>query len=149
MVTDTIRNIDLYASLHRDFPKIFAFLKTLSADAEPGQFVLDADNVYGHIAEKVTDAVIGEAPFEKHEKFIDIHYILDGEEAFGYQDAASLTETQAYNEEGDYALLSGRGTSVLLQKGFFCITFPEDAHTPAGIAAAPCKVKRVVVKVRI
>ncbi len=149
MVVDSIQNSDAYESLHKAFPKVFAFLKTLSEDAAPGPFVLEEGNVYGNIVEKETTAVIGEAPFEKHEKFFDIHYMLQGEELFGYQDKSLLTVTHAYDEKDDYALLSGCGTAVHFPKGFFCITFPQDAHTPDGILEAPGKIKRVVVKVRI
>ncbi len=149
MVIDSIRNIDAYESLHKAFPKVFAFLKTLSKDTAAGPFVLDEGNVYGNVVETETRAVIGEAPFERHEKFFDIHYMLEGEEAFGYQDAAHLTVTRPYEEEGDYALLAGRGTSIVFPEGFFCITFPFDAHTPDGVLDTPSKVKRVVVKVRI
>ena len=149
MITDSIKNIDLYKDIHKDFSKVFEYLKSLDKDSPKGPFVIDGDNVHGSVWTIETSGTVNERKLEKHDKFIDIHYILDGEEVFSYADAATLTPECEYNEADDYIFLSGRASGVLLTPGHFCIVFPQDAHSPYCIAEKTETVKRCVVKIRV
>ena len=149
MVTDSIKNIDLYVNLHKDFPKVFEYMKTLGKDTPKGPFVIDGDNVHGSVWTIETKGSYHDRQLEKHEKFIDIHYILDGNEKFSYADADTLTVTEGYHEDEDYSFLKGEASGILLTPGHFCIVFPEDAHSPYCIAENVETVKRCVIKIRV
>ena len=149
MITDSIRNIDLYKDIHKDFPKVFEYMKTLGKDSPKGPFVIDGDNVHGSVWTIETKGFAEERLLEKHDKFIDIHYILDGSEKFGYADAETLTADCEYNSEEDYIFLKGKATGVVLTTGHFCIVFPDDAHSPYCINEEVETVKRCVIKIRV
>lgn len=42
-----------------------------------------------------------------------------------------------------------QGGTILLKAGDCAVVAPEDAHKPRCIAGAPCKVHKIVVKVRV
>lgn len=149
MISDSIRNIDLYKNLHKDFPMVFEYMKTLGKDSPKGPFVLDGDNVHGSVWTIETSGSPDERRLEKHEKYIDIHYILDGSEKFAYADAATLTTDCEYNSEEDYIFLKGKASGIILTPGHFCIVFPDDAHSPYCINGKSETVKRCVIKVRL
>ena len=87
--------------------------------------------------------------FEAHRKYIDIHYIFEGTEQFGYADTETLAPVTGYDEKDDYILLRGEESRITLNRGDFVIAFPEDAHIPALKYKNSEKVKRAVVKIHI
>ena len=154
MIVDNIKNFEKYTSLHKDFAKAFSFIRDLKEDAQEGTTIIDEDNVWVNVIE-VNHAPQAEGAsnsikvFEAHKKYLDIHYILCGEEKFGYANKESLKIKQPYNAEEDYELLEGETNAILLKKGDFAITYPEDAHIPDLEKACDGKLVRVVAKVRI
>ena len=107
--------------------------------------------------DKVCDSVTGDMffsdankkIFEAHRKYIDLHYIIDGVEQFGYANIDTLTPAGEYNEADDYILLCGEVNRITLSNGDFVIAFPEDAHIPALKYKNSEKVKRAVVKIPV
>lgn len=148
MIIDSISNFDKYTSLHRDFEKVFSFLKELKEDAKEGTTILEEDNVWANVIE-VQEMPQNVRVFEAHKTFLDIHYILSGEEKFGYANIDRLQTKQPYNAVDDYELLEGEINAISLKEGDFMITFPEDAHIPDFEKTNDDKLVRVVVKVRI
>ena len=147
MIVDSISNSHKYTSLHKDFEKVFSFLKELKEDAT-GTTVLEEGNVWANVIE-VREMSQSAKVFEAHRNFLDIHYILTGDERFGYANIDRLKTKQAYNDVDDYELLEGETTAISIKKGDFVITFPEDAHIPDFEKTNDDKLVRVVVKVRI
>lgn len=148
MIIDNIKNSNEYVTIHKDFGKIFEFLENLKEDAT-GMVTLDEGNVWANVfgVEKLPDDM---KIFEAHRKFIDIHYILSGEESFAYSNIDRLKSVMSYNDADDYELFEGEsGNCILLKKGDFVITFPQDAHIPDFQIDDSQKTVRVVVKVRM
>lgn len=86
--------------------------------------------------------------FENHEKNIDIHYIIEGSEHIGINDAGNLVSNIPYNEVGDYQLFDGKVNDLLfLEKGDFLILFPGEAHVTGGGVDQISRVKKLVFKV--
>ena len=148
MIIDSISNCDKYASLHKDFEKVFSFLKNLKSDVQEGKKVLDENNVWANVI-NVKNVANGPKVIEAHKAFLDIHYILFGEVKVGYANIDHLKEKQSYNEADDYLLLEGEANAILLKEGDFMITYPEDAHIPDLKKENDDKLVRVVVKVRM
>lgn len=148
MITGNIKDCEKYYSVHKDFKTAFEFLKSLSPDDEEGS------RTFGNLKGCVSDVVKNESDepsdlFEAHRKFIDIHYVLKGEELFGYANVDALTPTTEYNEEKDYLFLKGDITPLHLHAGEFCIAFPEDAHIPAMECGKDKREKRAIVKIAL
>lgn len=87
--------------------------------------------------------------FEAHKRYIDIHCILEGEEAIEIANVSSLEVTQPYSEERDIALGTAQGTRHIIRKGQYCITMPQEAHSPGLCVTNPMKIKKAVFKVAL
>jgi len=89
--------------------------------------------------------------FESHQKYIDVQFILEGEEIIELADITTLAVDMPYSSEMD--LLKYKDTSlsskILLQKGDIAIFFAEDAHMPCVKTATSLKVIKTVVKVAV
>ena len=88
--------------------------------------------------------------WEAHKNYIDIQYILEGEEMIGWKPENQLELLEGYSEEKDIAFYSNSGywTPVYLQKDYFVILFPEDTHKPCCSAGKVANAKKIVFKVR-
>lgn len=144
MITGNIRDAKKYYSVHPDFEKAFKILASLTTEIENGSHKIDGLTVNVSCPKKNDDK-----PFEAHRKYIDLHFIINGEEDFGYANINYATPTTEYNDADDYLLLSGDKGRTLLKTGDFCITFPEDAHAPALVGGCGEAVKRAVVKILV
>ncbi len=87
--------------------------------------------------------------FESHKRYIDIHCILEGEEAIEIANVSSLEVTQPYSKERDIALGTAQGTRHIIRKGQYCITMPQEAHSPGLCVTNPMKIKKAVFKVAL
>ena len=78
--------------------------------------------------------------------------MVEGEEIFGYEPVAVLKPSGEYNDETDLIFYKEpkQSGAVLLKKGDFAIVPPEDAHASRRMSAnGPCRVKKIVVKVKV
>ena len=148
MIIDSLKNSDTYAECNRFFPKIFEKIKTLTPDDAGKKFVIE-DGVAWISVSSSEEAPQGERKFEAHKKFLDIHFILKGEETFVYANTESLTPKTEYNEAEDYLLLNGEGTKLTLRAGDFCIVYPQDAHIPIFEKLSNGNIVRGVAKIKI
>lgn len=149
MIIGNKKDFSRYKELNEAFGCAFAFLESLSEDSSKAS--IDENGVRGGISviAKSDTFADGEPKcFEAHRKDIDIHYVLQGEERFGYAHVDTLHPKTEYNEEGDYLLLNGEAAYFTLRPGDFCIAFPEDAHIPCLTSGNTEKVKKVILKIR-
>ena len=148
MIVDRLTNSDMYNSLNPSFKAVFDKLKTLDPKDGEIEFVIDKDNVFAHTSVvKNTDSA--EREFEAHRKFIDVHFILQGAEKYVYANINELEQTTEYDEADDFLMLKGKGSTITLKAGDFCIVYPEDAHIPTLEKVSDEDIVRGVVKVRI
>ena len=150
MIIGNKKDFARYSNLNEAFGRAFAFLETLSEDSP--NVKINEKGVRGGVSiiQKSDTFANGDSKcFEAHRRDIDIHYVLQGEERFGYAHADTLCPKTAYNEESDYILLTGDCAAyVTLRPGDFCIAFPEDAHIPCLTSGNTEKVKKVILKIQ-
>ncbi|MBW6488785.1 YhcH/YjgK/YiaL family protein [Sulfurimonas sp.] len=89
--------------------------------------------------------------FESHRKYIDVQFILDGEEIIEVSDTNLLAVTLVYNEELDYIKYEDKKecSSIVLKAGDVAIFYPQDAHMPCTKLKESVKVVKAVVKVGV
>ncbi|MDD5401189.1 MAG: YhcH/YjgK/YiaL family protein [Sulfurimonas sp.] len=89
--------------------------------------------------------------FESHRKYIDIQFILSGEEIIEVSNATLLVVSLAYNEQADLIKYEDikQASSIVLKAGDAAIFYPQDAHMPCIKATDELKVVKAVVKVKI
>lgn len=127
--------------------------ETDMASLEPGRHDIDGDELYANVME-VTTSLPSSKSFEAHHDYVDIHYVIRGEELIGTAPVGECPEEQAYTADGDYGLYGdpadpARVTWTLLRQGELCVTPPADAHKPACTAGEPVSLKKACVKVLV
>ena len=90
-----------------------------------------------------------ESFFEAHEKFLDIHIMLDGSERVEIASPAELELFDSVNENDFYAYRGTGRYSLILSPGSFLVVFPDDAHKIKMHCGEPRKVSKAVFKVRL
>jgi len=95
---------------------------------------------------------VSEARWEKHQRYMDVQYVVSGAERIGY---AAFTEglrvVEAYDPQRDIAYYHSSGVLVPLSAGMFAIFTPNELHAPCLEPVEPeiaGEVLKVVVKCR-
>lgn len=129
----------------------FRFLKTNDlSKLEIKRHDIDGDNLFVNVNEYNTKNE-QDAKFEAHRKYIDIQYVVKGEELIGVAPLASRDSVlKGYDDKNDVELLKvDKKMFYQASPENFFIFFPEDAHMPGLKVDAIAPVRKVVVKLRI
>ena len=142
-----IGNVNRFKTSELTSAKLDSYLELLrgiSADIPLGRYELDGGAYY--IAQECNLRERESAKFESHKRFIDIQYILDGEEDMEVADISTLTLSDEYDEEADYMLHTGEGALISFKPGDFAVYFPTDGHKPSlGVG----RTRKIVVKIPV
>jgi YhcH/YjgK/YiaL family protein len=146
----------------KQFEKAFSYLKNVSKSEtlENKRLLSLADNAFEKIEldkdnfalEQVYISKEREACFfESHKQYIDVQYILEGEEIIEVSNKHNLKENFPYDESIDLIKYSDikDASRIILKKGDIAIFYPEDAHMPCLKLNSNVKVIKTVVKVRV
>lgn len=153
MIKDNLLHIDYYNYLS---PGIYWGLKYLKntdfSTMENGKYEIKEGKVWAIVQDYNTKPE-SEGKYEAHRKFVDIQFIIEGEELIGVgnlDDCEAITE---YDEEKDIIFLTPKeGAKIELKKviaGEYMILMPKDAHMPSIAVESPSFIKKVVLKVII
>ena len=149
MIKDTLTNISKYNNLS-EFLKIgLDYIKNTDFDKlEDGRYSINGEDIYINIQTYKTKE---NADFEAHRNYIDIQYVISGEEKIGVTDYVNCNTTVEYNDDKDIEFLNGVGEYYELKTGDFMILYPTDAHKPSISIDTnnPETVRKAVVKVHI
>ena len=152
MILDQIKHRALYKDI---LPAIASALERAAAytpENYPGGRVdMDGDNLFLLLNTYETHAS-DSALFEAHKKYIDVMYMVEGEEIIYVKPTEKLSSvTKPYDPQVDALLanIDEDATPVRLTAGSFIVLFPQDAHAPACYDSAPKTVKKIIAKVRI
>lgn len=151
MLTASLKVADKYDYLEEKFKKGYEFLRSADLKALPlGRVDIDGDELYASVQEYTT-VEAATAKFEAHNQYFDIQYVVEGQELFGYAKRADLTEESPYNPKDDIVFFEEPAVSggIFLKAGDCAVVAPEDAHKPRCVAGEACKVRKIVLKVRV
>lgn len=148
MIFDTLKNIKNYEGLGRVYTALQFLAKTDFNNVELGRYELDGDNIYYMVQSYDTDP--DKTIAEAHKKYIDIQFMVKGEELIGVAPIdCEKTETQAI-PENDVWFYECKTEAITLSENSFMVLYPNDLHCP-GVAtnskALTCR--KVVVKVKV
>lgn len=148
MIFDSIKNKDHY----KDMPllsRALDFLAGLPEGALPETGTVLIENELFCNPVTLTSKPEEECIFEAHQKYIDLHYIVEGVERIGTADVTTLTEKVPYDADKDIGFLTGTADGYYdLKPGQFMLCLPHDAHKVAIMADAPCAIRKVVFKIK-
>ncbi|CDN41155.1 YhcH/YjgK/YiaL family protein [Paenibacillus sp. P22] len=134
--------------LHPVLQRALAFLlETDFSKVEDGRIDIDGDRFYAQVMSLHT-VPPEERLAEKHERCIDIHFLLEGEEDIGWKphDGKEILHL-AYDAEQDCTLYREleRERRIRLEPGMYMMLFPSDIHRP-GLGGGE-RARKAVVKI--
>ena len=149
MIIDKIENSHLYQDLRERISKAFEYItKTDLKNLKPGKYEIDGENIFALISEYKTKSE-SEGKLEAHRKYIDVQYVISGEELMGYTPLSDQSILEPYKEENDIIFFKGEKSFTKVSSGMFAIFFPEDVHMPGISTGKISDVKKLVIKVRV
>jgi YhcH/YjgK/YiaL family protein len=148
MIIDKIENAHLYKELSKRIEKAFEYIKATDLKKiNPGKYEIDGENIFALISEYKTKSE-QEGKLEAHRKYIDVQYVISGEEKMGYVPLNGQQILEPYKEENDIIFFTGDKSFTKVSSGMFAIFFPEDVHMPGITTKESLSVKKLVIKVR-
>jgi YhcH/YjgK/YiaL family protein len=145
------RNFAIYYHENpRHWQQAFQFLKTASLKELPmGKQELEGEHLFISVAEYYGKQK-SDALYESHKKYIDIQYVIEGEEIMGLTTLDKVSVKEPYSEEKDIAFYDFDGGDYLkaTPEKFF-LFFPEDVHRPSITTGDSILIKKIVVKVMV
>ena len=159
MIKDNIKNSKNYYYLSNRVALGLEYLTTTDFGAvENGKYPILNDEVFA-IVQDYHSKPLGEGKFEAHKKYIDIQYVVKGEELIGVGKIENFSEVTEYDSEKDIVFLhkkTGENVNFIdLKSNEFSILMPEDAHMPSiskplskpSDGKTSSYVKKVVIKI--
>lgn len=148
MIYDRLLNAQRYEAVHPGLAGAFEFLRTASLSALPtGPAELDGKRLTINVIEADCRAP-EEAQLEVHKKYIDVQYMVSGDEMFSWKPTGECSDPAGeFDAEKDFGLFADEPAGWFpLMEGCFAVFFPEDAHGPM---CGTGRVRKVVVKVAV
>lgn len=145
MIISTLKNYKKIVNLLPKLDIVFDFIKkNISAKTLDGKIVINK-NIYA-VVQTCLPKPKKEQVLEKHKKYIDLQYVISGEDRIGWKYYDKNFKTlKRYSPKNDIAFYSNKpDTFISLKKGDFAIFFPEDTHAPL---CGQISVKKCIVKI--
>lgn len=150
MIIDHLQQSARYNELYKGISQAFDYIANTDLQSVlPGKYEIDADNIFAIVQEYETLEAANEQ-MEAHRKYIDVQYMISGEERVGHAFLSSQKLSKEYSEEEDFLLVPDVPDFFThFKAGMFMIFFPTDLHMPCIKIGNTGKVKKVVVKVKV
>jgi len=147
MILDTLKNAAKYAGLKIGISEAFGFIDQPGlAELPDGKHEILGDRVFAIVAHE-DGRTVSDGELEGHRKYIDIQYVISGDESMGWSPRADLKNSTEYDAKKDLEFFEGEPKSIVrVPSGSFAVFLPTDAHLPL-VGNGP--IHKVVVKVAV
>ena len=148
MILDRLENAAKYTGFKFGISEAFGFLDHPGlSDLSDGRYEILGDRVFAIVSRAAETRPLEEGRLEAHRKYIDIHYLIAGEETLGWKSRVLLRSAQSYDPEEDVEFFDEPPDCLIrLIPGTFAVFLPSDAHQPL---IGQGHVHKVVVKVAV
>ncbi|MBO5925274.1 MAG: YhcH/YjgK/YiaL family protein [Clostridia bacterium] len=149
MIFDKIDNLSTYRGISKNLDTAIEYLLNTNFEkVADGKYEVDGREVHVTISTYETK-VEADAKTETHDNYIDIQYIIEGEECMKYAPKSECLPLVPYNSDKDVEFFTCEEMLELkVSAGKYAIFFPQDAHKPA-YNHETTKVRKVLVKIKI
>lgn len=148
MIIDRLEYADRYVALHPLFGAAFRYLREMDPYEVPdGRHMIQGDELFA-IVERTQGRGRDLSPLEHHRRYIDIQYVVAGDETIGWMPTGHCQQSSApFDSQRDIGFYKDRPQTWLkVPPGCFVIFFPEDGHAPL---AGEGSVHKVVLKIAL
>ena len=144
MIKDSIRNYSTYPIFTKD---IISFIEDTNPQTSEGKY--DLGNGVFAIVQKYTTKTSNEGHLESHQKYIDIQYIVSGQETIEVAPIKNLNIKEAYDTNKDICFYEDAKNHDILNmvEDTFAVLYPDDAHKPCIDLNGRHNVVKIVIKV--
>ena len=139
------KDILKYKSMLPGIEEAFAAVNALTAYEDKAVYPLSDGNRFFLAIQGTKAPDVAEA----HCKYLDIQYIVKGQEVVGYAPLEACSIEGEFNEEKDIGKYSGNFEYITIGEGMCYVAFPEDAHMPGRHLEVPNDFVKVVVKLKV
>ena len=147
MYIDKLENLSNYIKDQKLAKAITEFLLN-SATVEAGKHPI-LDGTFANVLEYTTK-LFETVKMEAHRKYLDLQYVVSGEEAVLKQDLADNQPINEYNDVKDVEFFTAPWYNTVVLNGTnFALIFPNDLHAGSFVTDESQKVKKFVFKLRI
>ena len=148
MILDRIENAPLYYGVHKRFQQAFEYIAGIDIHTIlVGRHEIDGTNLYALVQEYDTKRK-EQGKWEAHRRYIDLQYMAQGAEGFGYANIHHLQQGE-YDASKDFLPLQGEGDLISVKSGCFIMLMPEDAHMPGMALGEPAPIRKIVLKIAV
>lgn len=147
MIFDRIENFENYRGLGKVYTALKFLAETDFTQIPLGKYELDGDNIYYMVQKYDTDP--DKTVAEAHKKYIDIQYIVKGEEVIAVAPIQAEKKLTEAKEEKDVWFYECETQPLILKDGDFMVLYPSDLHLPGKAVNVPKEVLKIVVKVKV
>jgi biofilm protein TabA len=151
-VSPSVNALEFYKQYNASkavWDKVFAFMKNQDLkNLAPGNYPIDDKNAYASITNNPSKT-FEDAKWESHQKYIDLQYVIKGEEKIGVAPVSTATVIKPYNPAKDAANYTADGTYYIAKPSQFFLFFPPDAHRPNIKVDGYDTVKKLVIKIKV
>tara|TARA_B100000315_G_scaffold258428_1_gene310486 strand:- start:8825 stop:9313 length:489 start_codon:yes stop_codon:yes gene_type:complete len=147
MIFDTVENATCYFSSSW-WDRVNAFVVDVAPTLPDGEHPIIGEEMFARIMTCFTGCR-DDAILESHRTYIDIHIVLEGEEAIAVWPIKTLVPRTGYDNERDvifYEPPADSAAEIILKPGLFAGFFQQDAHMPQLISGTACQIKKLVIK---
>jgi biofilm protein TabA len=152
MIVTDLGHIDRQIPMTLDMRNALTFLRQPGIhNLEEGKIEIDGNKVFA-IVQRYETMKMGTPKFECHRKYLDVQFIVSGEEVIGWAPAEKMAITEPYDADKDVCfgrVAEGKWTPLRLHAGEVTVFWPEDSHMPKVAAGTPAMVMKIVVKVAV
>ena len=139
------KDILKYKSMRPGIEEAFAAVNALTEYQDKAVYPLSDGNRFFLAIQGTKAPDVAEA----HRKYLDIQYIVKGQEVVGYAPLEACQIEGEFNEEKDIGKYSGNFEYITIGEGMCYVAFPEDAHMPGRHLEVPNDFVKVVVKLKV
>lgn|SRR5574344_1089155 len=114
-----------------------------------GKIPIKNDEIWANLQTYTTKP---DAMFEAHKKYIDIQYIISGNENIEISDYDNCSKETSYNTDNDIEFLESNDSEIVnMTEKDFLILYPNDAHKPSISTdkTNPDEVRKLVIKIKV
>ena len=148
MIVGNIKDRRIYETAHPLFSQAFDFIKSYLEEKKPvGKYEILGDALFAMVQEYDSKE---EAKMEVHDKYIDLQFIVSGEEKMLWAPREELAIITPFPENKDTEIVDvgDRPSTLILHAGEFAIFYPNDAHKPGLAVDTPKPVEKIVLKIK-
>ena len=139
------KDIMKYAAMLPGIEEAFEAVNALTVYEDKANYPLSDGNRFFLAVQGTKAPDVAEA----HRKYLDIQYIVKGQEVMGWAPLDACPPAGEFNVEGDCGMYSGDFQFITITEGNCYVAFPEDAHMPGRHLEVPNDFVKIVVKLAV